>query len=252
VITVNLPADRRRRRLRWLRPTVVAVFSFRYDAHLVPDLLANLEPIVDGWIAWDDRAATEAYSSEPARRRWLLEAAHQAGAHWILAVDPDERFERGTSHRIRWLVRAPGRVCWTFDLREMYTPSAYRTDGIWGRKRQKRLFPIFKNQFPIVPGGAFNNNPLHASWVASAYKVRHSGLNVYHLKMIAPARRAARRDLYNALDPAGKFQREGYDYLADEGQAVLEEIPPGREYLPAHTDDGGLWMPDPARVPSVE
>ncbi|TIV99397.1 MAG: hypothetical protein E5V85_07860 [Mesorhizobium sp.] len=26
--------------------------------------------------------------------------------------------------------------------------------------------------------------------------------------------------------------------------AVLEAIPPGRDYFPAHTDDGGLWMAD--------
>jgi hypothetical protein len=29
----------------------------RYDAHLVPDLIANIDPIVDGWIALNDRQA---------------------------------------------------------------------------------------------------------------------------------------------------------------------------------------------------
>ncbi len=33
-----------------------AVFSYRYDAHLVPDLIANIAPVVDGcWIALNDR-----------------------------------------------------------------------------------------------------------------------------------------------------------------------------------------------------
>ncbi|MDX8451038.1 hypothetical protein, partial [Mesorhizobium captivum] len=56
--------------------------------------------------------------------------------------------------------------------------------------------------------------------------------------------RAARRDLYNLLDPDRRLQQVGYDYLADETGAVLEAIPPGRDYFPAHTDDGGLWMAD--------
>ena len=72
-----------------------------------------------------------------------------------------------------------------------------------------------------------------------------SQLNLCHLKMIAPARRRARSALYNALDPDQRFQREGYDYLADDQGAVFEPIPPGRGYSPAHRDDGGLWMPEP-------
>ncbi|TIW19796.1 MAG: hypothetical protein E5V65_09705 [Mesorhizobium sp.] len=62
--------------------------------------------------------------------------------------------------------------------------------------------------------------------------------------MIEPKRRGARRDLYNHLDPDSRLQKIGYDYLADESGAVLEAIPAGRDYFPAHTDDGGLWMAD--------
>lgn len=233
---------------RWLRPTVLAVFSYRYDAHLVPDLLANIEPIVDGWVSWDDRNATASFTGDTERRKVLIEAAHKAGAQWILAVDPDERFEVGTAARLRQLVRMPGAVCWTFELREMYTPTAYRVDGVWGRKRQKRLFPVFDNQFPIAEKGTFGSNPLHDAWVPPSYRTLNSRLNLYHLKMIDPARRAARRDLYNALDPDRRYQKIGYDYLADDTGLELEEIPPGRRYLPPHTDDSGLWMADPARL----
>src|SRR5258708_2141169 len=54
------------------RPRLVAVFSFRYDAHLVPDLIANIEPIVDAWIAYDDRGSSEVFSSELERHRRLI------------------------------------------------------------------------------------------------------------------------------------------------------------------------------------
>ncbi|MRX37184.1 hypothetical protein GJR93_29645 [Aminobacter sp. MDW-2] len=69
-----------------------------------------------------------------------------------------------------------------------------------------------------------------------------SGLNLYHLKMIDPARRSARRDLL--LDPHRRDQAIGCDYLADETGVRLETIPADRSYHPPHLDDGGLWMFD--------
>ena len=39
------------------------------------------------------------------------------------------------------------------------------------------------------------------------------------------------------------MQQLGYDYLADDAGAEFEAIPHGREYTPAHHEDGGLWMP---------
>ena len=65
------------RRTRWgaTRKRLLAVFSYRYDAQLVPGLLANIDPVVDGWIAFDDRAASGVFSSEPARRRAFLASA---------------------------------------------------------------------------------------------------------------------------------------------------------------------------------
>ena len=60
---------------RQLRPMILAIFSYRYDAELVPDLLANVSPAVDGWVAFDDRASGDLFSSEPRRRRLLIERA---------------------------------------------------------------------------------------------------------------------------------------------------------------------------------
>ena len=240
MITVEMKPPRRRRgRWLWSRQRIVAIFSYRYDAHLVPDLLANLDPIVDGWIAYDDRAADDIFSSEPRRRRALIGAAHEAGADWVLAMDPDERMENAVAGRIGQLIDGSRRIAWGFHCREMYTAANYRIDGPWGRKMQHRLFRAYHPD-------RFRSIDLHGAWFPEdlGLKLRDSGLNLYHLKMIEPKRRAARRDLYNHLDPDRRLQQIGYDYLADESGAVLEAIPAGRDYLPAHTDDGGLWMAD--------
>ena len=238
------PARRRRGRLWWTKQRVVAVFSYRFDAHLVPDLLANLDPIVDGWIAYDDRAASGIFSSEPQRRRALLSAARESGADWVLAVDPDERFESALAERIGRLMNVPRQIAWGFRLRELYTPDSYRIDGPWGRKIQHRLFRAYDIE-------AFPEKALHGPLVpSSGFKLRDSGLDLYHLKCIEPRRRTARRDLYNRLDPEGAHQAIGYDYLADETGIVLENIPAGRGYRPAHLDDGGLWMADLGAEPA--
>lgn len=60
MISVHLRSER--------TPRVLAVFSFRYDAHLVPALLANLDPIVGGWISYDDSSASGLFSNEVPRR----------------------------------------------------------------------------------------------------------------------------------------------------------------------------------------
>lgn len=222
------------------RPLVLAAFSYRYDHHLVPDLLQNLDPIVDGWVAFDDRSSTAVFSDELARRFRLIARARELGAGWLLAVDPDERFEARLAARIGTMTQRLDRIVWCFNVREMYTPTQYRVDGIWGRKVLGRLFPL-------LDGQTFADRPLHAPWypIDPGYDFRRADLNLYHLKMIAPNRRRARRDLYRLLDPQGDAQAMGYDYLADDRGAVLETIAPERGYLPPHADDGGLWMAVP-------
>jgi len=215
-------------------PRVLAVFSHRYDSHLVPDLLANLDPIVDGWIAYDDRGGSGLFSDEVGRRRLLIARAAAAGARWILAVDPDERFEAALAERIDVLTASDEPLVWAFRFREMYAADAYRVDGPWGAKTQGRLFPV-RGDLRV------GNAALHDRWCAD-WPIRDSRLDLYHLKMIAPARRAARGALYRHLDPDARFQPMGYAYLADEAGMLLERLPHGRHYLPPHRDDGGLWM----------
>lgn len=249
LLTVDVPQRRKRRVFD--RPRCVAVFSFRYDAQLVPALIENLRPVVDGWISWDDRNAASSFTGDTERRKLLIQAAYDAGAKWVLAMDPDERLERRAAEVVPRLIRAPFAASWSFRLREMYAPDAYRVDGVWGEKRQARLFRLFDRQFPIAEKGSFETAELHQPWVRPPRGRRHSDLNLYHLKMITPERRQARSALYNALDPDGRYQKIGYDYLADDSGAVLERITPGRDYLPAHKDDSGLWMAAPEGVTPI-
>jgi hypothetical protein len=215
------------------------VFSFRYDAHLVPALLANIDPLTDGWVAYDDSGGEGLISNEVRRRTALLQAARDAGARWALAIDPDERFEAGLAAEIGRLTEPDDcSHAYTFAVREMYSPDHYRVDGMWGRKRQARLLSLANGV--TTPAGE-----LHLSWASSIpdAQVRDTHFNLYHLKMITPDRRKARAALYEHLDPDHRMQAMGYTYLADDAGAELEPIADGRGYHPPHQEDGGLWMP---------
>lgn len=220
------------------RPRVFAVFSYRYDAHLVPGLLENLRPAVDGFVSCDDRDGPPGLSDEPARRAALLRAARDAGADWILAADPDERFEDALALKIRDFMRQGRNVLWTFALREMLSEFTYRSDGVWGGKTQMRLFSL-----DAVGDGVAK--ALHGPWVAprDGLVTRATGLNLYHFRPATAERRQHRRDLYAAADPDRLCQGIGYDYLADERGLAAKTIQPGQGYSPVFVEDGGLWAP---------
>ncbi|GEM_PF-691329 len=219
-------------------PLVLAVFSFRHDAHLVPGLIENIRACVHGHVAWDDRGARAGLRSEPERRNLLLAEARRLGARWILAVDPDERFEDRLAQRLPGMLAMGEGTLWHFDLREMFSPDAYRSDGVWGAKSLMRLFPVTAVQDDL-------SVELHGSWVAdqARFQRRAAAINLYHLRMATPARRRARRALYAATDPERRFQRIGYDYLDDERGMVLTPVPEGRGFSPAFVEDHGLWAP---------
>jgi hypothetical protein len=221
-------------------PRILAAFSYRYDAHLVPDLLENIRAATHGFVAWDDRSAGATLSDEPTRRSRLVMAARELGADWLLAPDPDERFEQGFAQWLPDLLAEGDRTLWLFTLREMFKPTEYRIDGAWGAKSVLRLFPV-------AAAGVDPAAALHGRWVADqeGYRQRDSRINLYHLRMASPARRQLRRDLYAASDPGRRFQPIGYDYLNDERGMVLEPLPPRRGFLPPFAEDHGLWAPDP-------
>lgn len=226
------------------QPRVAAAYSFRYDAHLVPAMEQNIAPAVHVFLSCDDRGSDGVLTSEPARRVALLQAAQKAGADWILIADPDERYEDRLAREMARLTKTP--VIWTFRNREMYSPTSYRIDGLWGAKARASLFPV-------LPGIRVDEQPLHGRWFSYVDDValHDSGLNFYHLRMITPERRRARRQLYAAADPARQSQRIGYDYLDDERHLRTERIKVSARYSPLHVEDGGLWGPDPATLGPV-
>ncbi|WP_164681949.1 glycosyltransferase [Fuscovulum blasticum] len=224
----------------------IAVFSYRYDAHLVPGLIKNIRPAVHGYVAWDDRGSAAALSDEPMRRNRLILEAQKLGAAWLLACDPDERFEDRLARRLPEMAAEGEGTLWTVAMREMFDATHYRTDGIWGAKAVMRFFSV-------SAVGEDLTVPLHAAWVTDAERFRTaaSGLNVYHMRMASPVRRRLRRALYAAADPDRQYQRPGYDYLDDERGMRLEPIPEGRGYSPPFVEDHGLWAPDPGRIGQV-
>ena len=218
-------------------PMIVAVFSYRHDAALVPALIANITPMVHGFVSYDDRRAEAGLSDEPGRRNQLHSAARSMGADWILAVDPDERFEANLAQRIGDLTaEKEGRILWVFNRRELVSATTYRTDGIWGNKTEMRLYPASATLTPL-------SQTLHGSWVNPdpAYRQTRTGLNLYHLRHATPERTRLRRDTYAAADPERRFQYFGYDYLIDMRGAQLTEVRPERGFEPPHIEDGGLW-----------
>lgn len=230
MLRVNIPKTpllkRLFRRGKANQPKIVGLFSFRYDHHLVADLLENVSPFIDGWISWDDRERTTLWYHEGEIRQTLINAAREQGADWVLCIDPDERFERSASEIIPALTMGDRHIIWGFPLRELFAVNKYRVDGIWGEKKCWRLFALNADQ-------QFMNNNVHSAWypINPGYSMQQANVNVYHLKMIDPEARTARAELYKQIDSHG-IQEIGYDYLTDETGMILEEIPHSRIYNP--------------------
>ena len=211
------------------KPKLFAVFAFRYDEELVPDLLKNISGIVDDYIAHDDRKSKKDWSHEGKIRNKLIKKARKAGADWVLCLDPDERLEDNAKSKIRKLINTDQKVVYGFNFRELWTPKAYRIDGVWGNKKKFVLFPLLKGQ-------KFMNLRAHSQWhpINQDYQHIETGINLYHLKNIDEKNRVARKNLFKSIDPDNKIQKIGYDYLADETNLRLEKIPRNRKYSPPY------------------
>ncbi|MBA3454490.1 MAG: glycosyltransferase family 2 protein [Deltaproteobacteria bacterium] len=232
---------------------VLAVLQLRNEELYLQGCLDHLRGFVDGVVAIDDgsedrtaeilaadssvisvitkpRSVGEHQWDEVGNKRALLERAKELGADWVLATDADERLERKFLVELRAVVGELPDVKAAIWCRELWDrPDSYRVDGVWGSPNKLRV-----RLFPMPPELTFDNNvQLHGPWAPDLVQkmpLRKLDYNFYHLKMIRRADRIARRDFYNRLDPEKKFQKIGYDYLADETGVVLERIPAGREY----------------------
>lgn len=191
---------------------LVASFTFRFEPDwLIKDLLENIKGVVDDTFIYDDRARKELWIPREEHVRILLDGASSLKADWILVISPDERLEAGAGEVIRKLILDPERHRYRFNLREMYTPSSYRVDGIWGTKKRIRLYPLINRG-----------------------RIKDVDLNLYHLKHISPENRISRAEIHKQTNTADNKKR-GFDYLADETGLKLEQIPKGREFNPPYT-----------------
>jgi hypothetical protein len=233
------------------RPLVLGVFSYRDDAHLVPGLIENTGPMVDGWIAWDNRSSDDPFGDERQRRQALLEAAVEHGAGWILALDPAERIERALAGRIRDLVRAEGLVAYEFRLRAMFSVTEYRVDGAWDLFGARRLFSIrpgfsYNRAASADPRPGFGDH-----WYPGQlpYRIIKQDLNIYDFRTASAERRRVLRAVRVHLDPFIEQRPLAYEYLVHR-DAVTAAIPADRPYDPPFREDGGLWSAMPPRRPA--
>jgi hypothetical protein len=191
---------------------LVACFGFRYEPQwLVDDLLKNIEGVADDVFTFDNRDCKDLWIDRETFNNTLREGARSLGADYMLVLAPDERLEKNAGAIIKQLVNRNSRKSYRFKLREMYTPTAYRIDGIWGKKGRVRLHYMH---------GAIGNENVD--------------LNIYHLKHIEPENRISRAEIHKATNTADNRER-GFDYLADETGMVLKEIPIGREFYPPYS-----------------
>jgi glycosyltransferase involved in cell wall biosynthesis len=246
---------------RWLglsrpsRPRILALLAFHDEMRFLPGFFQNVVPEVDGIVALDDGSTDGSghfvarqpglleLLAEPPRtpyawdesvnRRRLIEAAGRHRPDWLVAVDADERLERGFGVRARAEIaraEAAGIAALSVHVRELWgSPETYRADGIWGTKRFARFFRH-------RPDPEIDPRTVHGHWAPLNSKTDGGfpagDLYLYHLKMIDAADRQARRQRYERMDPDSLLQPIGYAYLTDESGLRLEPLIAGRGYQP--------------------
>jgi Glycosyl transferase family 2 len=223
----------------------------RDERHLLAGYLESLAGQVDGVVALDDgssdgsaellqrhplvvevirRPVDRPSWDEPANRRDLVAAALRHRPDWLLALDADERveleFRRRADRAIGW-AELLGFSALSLPRRDLWEhPGAYRVDGLWGRRRQAKLFRA-------EPGLRFADRPLHGGWAPAGRTPARADILVYHLGFVTAADRAAHRRRYEELDPDGRWQLEGYSYLTDELGLRLRQVPARRGFASA-------------------
>ncbi|UQA95618.1 glycosyltransferase family protein [Streptomyces halobius] len=243
------------------RPRIFAVGGWRYEPEWLVDEFRENLAWVDELVIVDDRARTgELWVHEGDYRLMQRQALIDAGIRpwdWVLVTSPDERWGSRAKRVVRGLITKRHRRIFQFPLREMFTLTSYRTDGIWGDKWRPRLFPFLPDQ--EFTKGSIQTPP---SPVEGGYeRVRVPHVPIYHLENIAPASRIERAIVYEALspgsqqraarsafwrrhDPTGRYIRAyGYAYLADTRGMRLAPVPVG-DIVPRPTRPYHFRVPD--------
>jgi hypothetical protein len=230
-----------------------AALAARNERELLPGWMRNVGPQVDGIVALDDGSTdgtgewlatreevVELIRVSPDRPIWdevanhkrLIEAACRHGAEWLVCVDADERLERGFRPRAEAVIRRGSRLgldAYHLRLRDLWdSREHYRVDGIWATKRVGRLFRVRADVELDDRALHSAKAPLDARRVGWSLPV--AAIELYHLGMLTPAQRSARREKYERLDPDHLWQSMGYRYLTDESGLRLRRIPARRAF----------------------
>jgi Glycosyl transferase family 2 len=233
---------------------LLAAAPVRDEMEHLPALLRNLKPHVDGIVVYDDASSDgsgewlaarpevlEVVRGGAGRSPWyerkalraLVGSALRHQADWILWIDADARVERRFRTRAERVIARGDRQgfsAYSVVLRELWdSRDTYRCDGIWGDKRRVWLFRAIADH-------VFDDKPVHTTKAPLQAGVRgtfpRADLWIYHLRMITPANREARRRKYEALDPEARWQPGlGYAYLTDERDLELRKVPRSRGFL---------------------
>jgi len=233
---------------------LLALLAARDEMRHLPGFVANVAPHVNGIVALDDGSTDgsadflasrpevlELLRVPPGRPGWDEVGNHRAlvaagvahGADWLISLDADERVERDFGVRARRVIRRGrllGLTAYHVRLRELWdSRAAYRDDGIWGRKLPARLYAASSDHvFDERPLHAFKA-PLQARRVGASFPI--ADLEVYHLRMIRPEDRRARRERYELADPDARWQPGiGHAYLTDETGLTLRPVPRSRGF----------------------
>jgi Glycosyl transferase family 2 len=252
-------------RRRRSRPRILALLACRDEMRFLPDWIENVRPQVDGIVALDDGSADgspDFLARQPeilelirlprraghvwddaANHRRLVEASLKHRPDWLLGLDADERLENGFRDRAEREIRRArrrGHLAYRVHVRELWDdPLRFRADGLWGAKSSARFFAARSDH-------EFHMQRLHCHWAPLNSRVDgdfpQADLVLYHLRMLAPEDRSARRQRYESLDPERSFQAVGYAYLTDGKGLHLERVAPGREYRPLPSGLPGLCL----------
>jgi hypothetical protein len=237
------------------RRRILALLAFRDEMRFLPDWFESVRSLVDGVVALDDgsadgsaelverqpevlelirlrRSPAEAWDDAGNHRR-LVEASWRHAPDWVIGLDADERLEAGFRERAEREIAVGERRgvrAFRLHVRELWDDSVqFRADGIWGTKSSARLFEARRDH-------EFHPMRLHSHWAPLNSRVGgefvQADLLLYHLRMLSPADREARRRRYESLDPGRDFQAIGYAYMTETEGLRLERIPAGREYRP--------------------
>jgi glycosyltransferase involved in cell wall biosynthesis len=228
---------------------IAGVLHVRNEEFFLPGFLDSVRDCIDAFYCIDDGSTdTTVQILEKERKLKLLlrkpprkdigwmeqsdleqlyEAVKNDGYEWIFTADPDERLSIGFLNRMKVLATMPiGPTVYVLKLCECWDRADhYRTDSIWNTKKKSVLF--------TVPDKVTMSD---RRYHAPNYPLELRGFEVllndraYHLKMVRPAERIRRRELYTILDPECRFQPIGYDYLTDNAGLVLTKIPEAYEY----------------------